>query len=118
MAQLDLDKRDFNSAAQEFLATLKLQPQNNDVLAGLAGAEYQAKDYTDALQAIDLLSQRRDLSLPTLFVRADCYDKIGKKPEALAAYQKFLSANTDTNSDMYFAAAERARELRREIQKK
>jgi tetratricopeptide (TPR) repeat protein len=117
LGRMDLDKKDYVHAAQEFLAALKLQPENGDALAALVNAEYLAKDYGYALKAIDLLSQRAPLSASTLFVRADCYDKLGKKPEALDAYDKFLAANTDRNSDMYFAATERARDLRREMGK-
>ncbi|HTZ75119.1 MAG TPA: tetratricopeptide repeat protein [Candidatus Aquilonibacter sp.] len=118
IAHLALDKKDYAQAAREFIAVLKLQPQNTDALAGLVTSEYFVKDYPDTLKAVDLLSQQAPLSAPTLFIRADCYDKLGKKPEALDAYEKFLSVNSDHDSDMYFAAAERARELRREIGKK
>jgi tetratricopeptide (TPR) repeat protein len=118
IAHLALDRKDYVEAAQEFIAVLKVQPQNTDALAGLVTAEYLIKDYPDTLKALNLLSQQAALSAPTLFIRADCYDKLGKKPEALDAYEKFLSVNTDHDSDMYFAAAERARDLRREIGKK
>ncbi len=118
MAHLALDRKNYVQAAQEFIAVLKLQPQNTDAIAGLVTAEYLVKDYPDTLKAVQLLAQQTSLSAPTLFIRADCYDKLGKKPEALGAYEQFLSVNTDHNSDMYFAAAERARDLRREIGKK
>jgi hypothetical protein len=45
-------------------------------------------------------------------------DKLGKKTGAPAAYEKFPAVSTDKNSDMYFAAAERARNLRRGTGKK
>jgi tetratricopeptide (TPR) repeat protein len=118
MAQLDLNRKDYVRAAEEFIAVLKLQPKDIDALAGLVSAEYLIKDYGDTLKAINLLSQQKALPVPTLFVRADCYDKLGHKAEALDAYDKFLAANTDHNSDMYFAASERARDLRREGGKK
>ncbi len=118
MAQLYLDRKDYADAAREFVTSLKIDPQNTVALAGLVSAEYSANDYTDALKAIDLLAQRERLSAQTLFVRADCYDKLGNKPEAADAYDKFLAANTDRNSDMYFAAAERLRVLRRELGKR
>ena len=118
VAHLALDRKNYALAAQEFIAVLKLQPQDADALAGLVTAEYLVKDYADTLKAVQLLAQQAPLSAPTLFIRADCYDKLGKKPEALSAYEQFLSANTDHNSDMYFAAAERARDLRRETGKK
>lgn len=118
MAQMYLARKDYPDAAKQFLAVLKIDPQNTLALTGLASAEYSANDYGDALKAIDLLSQREPLSVQTLFVRADCYDKLGNKPEAADAYDKFLAANTDRNSDMYFAASERSRVLRRELGKK
>lgn len=117
MARLYLDKKDYARAAEEFIADLKIQPTDGDALAGLVSAEYSVKDYGDTLKAIDLLSKQRALSTQTLFIQADCYDKLGKKPEALDSYDKFLAANTDRNSDMYFAAAERARILHRELGK-
>jgi tetratricopeptide (TPR) repeat protein len=117
MAQLDMSKKAYFDAAQEFLTVVKLQPQNGAALDGLANAEYLAKDYADAQKAIDLLAQQQALPPATLFVRADCYDKLGKKPEALDAYEKFLAANTDKNNDMYFAAAARERDLKRELRK-
>lgn len=117
MAHLYLDKKDYPHAAQEFVAALHIQPADSDALIGLVNAEYSAKDYPDTLRAIDLLSKQGALSAQTLFIRADSYDKLGKKPEALDGYEQFLAANTDRNSDMYFAAAERARILRRELGK-
>lgn len=117
MAHLYLDKKDYPRASREFVAALKIHPTDRDAIIGLVNAEYSARDYGDTLQAIDLLSKQTALSAQTLFIRADCYDKLGKKPEALDGYEKFLAANTDRNSDMYFAAAERARALRRELGK-
>jgi hypothetical protein len=65
-----------------------------------------------------LMEKREPLPLGSWFIRASCYDKLDQKPQALAAYQKFLSMNTDENSDMYFEAAARARTLTREIAEK
>ncbi|HKV48968.1 MAG TPA: tetratricopeptide repeat protein [Candidatus Acidoferrales bacterium] len=118
MAQLYLARKDYSDAARQFLASLKIDSRNTAAMAGLVSAEYSANDYGDALKAIDLLSQLEPLSIQTLFVRADCYDKLGSKSEAADAYDKFLAANTDRNSDMYFAASERSRVLRRELGKK
>jgi tetratricopeptide (TPR) repeat protein len=118
LGQAYAGKKDYVDAVREYQAALKISPRDRGTLVELASAEYMAKDYTDTLQAIDLLSQEGPVAAPTLFVRADCYDKLGKKPEALDAYERFLAANTDNNTDMYFAAAERARDLRKELGKK
>ena len=83
-------------------------------LLNLVEAEYQAGNYAGALQALDLLAKQKDLPTPSWYIRASCYDKLGQPAQALDAYQRFLQLNTDQNSDMYFAAAARARELARE----
>jgi len=115
IGQAALDKKDYRSAVREFATALGIQPADNLSLAGLVSAEYLGKNYAEALKAIDLLSQRETLPPASLFARADCYDKLGKKQEALDAYEKFLAVNTDRNGDMYFAASARARDLRREL---
>ena len=87
------------------------------MLKDLILAEYLNKNYPATLKALELLEQREALPLEA-GVRGNCYDKLGQKPEALAAYRKFLEMNTDENSDMYFEAAARARTLTREIAEK
>ena len=43
---------------------------------------------------------------------------MGQAKDALAAYQKFLSLNTDKNSNQYFEAAARARFLEKMLKEK
>ncbi len=118
LAQVYFNRKAYPDSVREYQAMLTLLPNNELTLRQLANVEYLAKDYVNALKYVDLLAQQSSLSVPDLFVRANSYDKLGKKPEALDAYDKFLAANTDRNSDMYFEAAERARDLRRELGKK
>jgi tetratricopeptide (TPR) repeat protein len=118
LGQTYFNKKDYAAAAREFASELSEKPNDAAALKELASAEYLAKDYGSALKTIAALEKTEKLPPPTLFVRADCYDKLGAKPEALAAYQEFLAANADQNSDMYFAATERVRDLRRETGKK
>ena len=97
---------------------LKASPNSEDVLKDLILAEYLSKNYPTTLKALELMEKREALPLGSWYIRASCYDKLNQRPEALAAYQKFLSMNTDENSDMYFEAAARARTLKREIDEK
>jgi hypothetical protein len=53
-----------------------------------------------------------------LFVRATCYDKLHRKAEAAAAYQKFLDANQGRDEKEEFQARERLKVLQRELSKK
>jgi tetratricopeptide (TPR) repeat protein len=113
-----LEKKDYANAANELIVALKAAPNSEDVLKDLILAEYLSKNYPTTLKALELMEKREPLPLGSWYVRASCYDKLNQRPEALAAYQKFLSMNTDENSDMYFEAAARARTLTREIAEK
>jgi superkiller protein 3 len=113
-----LEKKDYAGAVDELIVALTMNPKSDDVLKDLILSEYLAKNYPAALHGLDDLAKREELPLGSWFVRATCYDRLGQKPEALAAYQKFLSMNKDENSDMYFEASARARILTREIKEK
>jgi tetratricopeptide (TPR) repeat protein len=118
LGEVYLQKKDYPDAARTLITAYNLKPGALDVLTELVGAEYQAGDYAGALQGLDLLAKQRDLPAPSWYIRASCYDKLGQPVQALDAYQRFLQLNTDQNSDMYFAAAARARELAREVHDK
>jgi tetratricopeptide (TPR) repeat protein len=113
-----LENKDYANAANELIAALRANPQSEDVLKDLILAEYLNKNYSATLQALELMEKREPLPMGSWFVRAACFDKLNHLPEALAAYQKFLSMNKDENSDMFFEASARARTLTREIQEK
>lgn len=115
LGEVYLAKKDYPDATRALVVAYNLKPGTLDVLANLVTAEYQGGNYAGALQALDLLAKQKDLPAPSWFIRASCYDKLGQLAPALDAYQRFLQLNTDQNSDMYFAAAARARELTREL---
>lgn len=118
LGEVYLTKKDYPDAARSLIVAYNLKPGALDVLANLVEAEYQAGNYAGALQALDLLAKQKVLPAPSWYIRASCYDKLGQPVQALDAYQRFLQLNTDQNSDMYFAAAARARELARELHDK
>lgn len=116
--QVYLDKKDYPNAVRELIVAYKMNPGDNEVLGNLVAAEYLNKNYAAALEGLDVLTKRETLPLGALFIRATCYDKLGQAAEALDAYQKFLAANKDEASDMYFEATARARFLSRELEEK
>jgi tetratricopeptide (TPR) repeat protein len=118
LGEVYLTKKDYPDAARALIVAYNLKPGTLDVLVNLVEAEYQAANYAAALQALDLLAKQKDLPAPSWYIRASCYDKLGQPAQALDAYQRFLQLNTDQNSDMYFAAAARARDLAREVHEK
>jgi tetratricopeptide (TPR) repeat protein len=113
-----LEKKDYPNAVRMLSLSLKMTPSDNDILGDLIAAEYLNKNYSAALQGLDVLSKRKALPLGTLFIRATCYDKLGQAAQALGAYRQFLSLNRDETSDMYFEAAARVRFLARELKEK
>jgi Flp pilus assembly protein TadD len=113
-----IETKKYPEAISVLSAAFKMNPTSSDILGDIATAEFLNKNYQGALQAVDLLGQRKTLPLGSWFLRASCYDKLGQVQQALAAYQTFLHMNTDLNSDMYFIAAARVRALERELKDK
>jgi hypothetical protein len=49
------------------------------------------------------------------FVRGTCYDKLAQKPEAVAAYQKYLDLDQGSHDTQDFQARQRILSLQREM---
>ncbi|MGH9683606.1 MAG: tetratricopeptide repeat protein [Candidatus Acidiferrales bacterium] len=113
-----LEKKDYPDAVVALVAAYKMNPAANDVLGDLVTAQYLNKNYSGALQGLDLLSRRQELPAGSWFIRATCYDRLGDTVHALDAYKMFLQLNKNENNDMYFEASARARTLTRELQNK
>ena len=110
-----LQQKDYPGATGELTQALRIDSRLTEALRDLVAAEYLGGNYPAALQALDLLAQRETPHAGSWFIRATCYDKLGRKPEALAAYQKFLELNAGQTNDQYFEASARARLLAREL---
>lgn len=113
-----LQSKDYTEAVNQLLQANRLDPRANDVLGDLVLAEYNVKNYGASLQVLDVLSKRAPLPPESWFIRGACYDKLEQPEQALDAYQHFLQLNTNENSDMYFEASSRARDLKRELKEK
>jgi tetratricopeptide (TPR) repeat protein len=113
-----LQAKKYPEAVSQLLTANHLDPSANDVLADLVLAEYNTKDYPASLQVLNVLSKRAPLPPESWFIRGACYDKLEQPEQALDAYQHFLQLNTNENSDMYFEASSRVRDLAREVKNK
>lgn len=113
-----LETRDYPAAVRELNAALRLDPRSTDTLRDLVTAEYLQNNFSGTLAALDALAQRQPPNAGDWFVRALCYDHSNQPEQALAAYQKFLTMNTDQSSNLYFQATERVRFLQLLIKKK
>jgi Flp pilus assembly protein TadD len=113
-----LGEKDYAGAAREFAEALRINPADSGALRDGVSAMYLSGNYSGALKGLDLLEQREKPTDSIWFLRAESYDKLGDKPEALQAYEKFLSLHVGINDDRYFAATARVRALSREVRKK
>jgi tetratricopeptide (TPR) repeat protein len=109
-----LEQRQYPPAAHEFGIAFQLDPRMTPALRNWISAQFMAENYSAALGGLDLFEKREAATDGTRFVRAVCYDKLGRDAEALDAYQKFLAQHAGTNDDQYFEASARARILKRE----
>jgi tetratricopeptide (TPR) repeat protein len=96
-----------------------LNPQNYPAHANLATALYELKLYTDALPEYEwLVAAKPDVIVAYYFI-ATAHDYLGEYPEALASYEKFLSAaDYKTNQLEIEKVKLRLPTLRRQIQLK
>jgi protein O-GlcNAc transferase len=113
-----LQQRDFSAAERELRRALTLDGKQTDALRNLVSAEYLAGNYEGTLQLLDLLAKRESPLPIVLFVRATCYDKLQRKPEAVEAYKKFLDADNGHSDKEEFQAGERLKVLQKELTKK
>ena len=113
-----LKMKNYPDASRELAVALHIAPGDSDALRDWISASYLAGNYDAALAGLDQLEKQEKSTDAIWFLRAECYDKLGKKPQALEAYQKFLAIHLGTNDDEYFAATERVRELSRGAKRK
>jgi tetratricopeptide (TPR) repeat protein len=115
--QTKMELRDYGAAEKELRRSLELAPGNSDALRELVGVYYLSGQYEKTLSTLDLLAQRETLSPLSWFFRALSCDKLGRKPEAAAAYQKFLELDRGERPDQEFQAQARLTLLLRELGK-
>ena len=113
-----LEMKNYPAAARELNEAFRLDTKATETLRDLVAAEYLSEDYPATLAAMNVLEQQEAPKAGAWFVRASCYDHMGQPAAALAAYQKFLVMNTDTNSNEYFEAAARVRFLEKALKEK
>ena len=118
LGHVRLEQRDFPAAERELRQALALDRNQTEALRDLVAVYYLAEHYPAALAALDELEKRETPSAGSWFVRATCYDRLQRKAEALAAYQKFLALDQDHSDTRDFQARQRIRILTRELGQK
>ena len=115
MGRTKMELHDYPAAEKELLRALELAPANSDALRQLVGVYYLAAQYEATLSTLDLLAQRETPAPLDWFFRALSCDKLRRKPEAAAAYQKFLELDRGERPDQEFQAQARLKLLLREL---
>lgn len=118
LGRLHLEQRDFAAAERELARSLQLDPEQLDPLRDLISVYYLAEHYEAALRMMDRLAQRETPSAFSWFIRATCYDKLLRKAEAVAAYEKFLALDQGQSEKQGIQARARIRILKRELERK
>ncbi len=113
-----LEKRDFPAAERELRQALQLDRNWTDALRDLVAVYYLGERYQATLQILDELDRRETPGAGSWFIRATCYDKLGRKAEAVAAYEKFLALDQGHSENEGFQARQRIRILARELERK
>ncbi|HEV2177448.1 MAG TPA: tetratricopeptide repeat protein [Terriglobia bacterium] len=117
LGQTLLDEQKPADAEAEFRTALKLDPHNEEAAKGLASSLYIEKRYAEAAPLIAVLVRQPRASPGLYFLLATCYDHLRDRPQALAAYERFLSLSHGESPDQEWQAAQRAKLLRRVLGK-
>jgi tetratricopeptide (TPR) repeat protein len=112
-----LDEGEFGPAEAEFRAALKLDPQNREALHGLAATLYSEKRFPETIPLLEASTHEPNPPAEAFFLLATCYDHLRVNQKALEAYERFLDLAKDPNSDQVWQAQQRAKLLRRMLEK-
>ena len=115
MGHAKMELHDYSAAETELRRSLQLAPANPEALGELASVYYLSAQYDAVLSTLDLLAQRETPTAINWFFRALSCDKLGRKPEAAAAYRKFLELDRGERPDQEFQAQARLTLLLREL---
>jgi tetratricopeptide (TPR) repeat protein len=118
LGHLYLRAKNYPAAAKELAAALQLNPNDDTLLTNLVAAHYLGGDFAGALNVLAALEQRGPLTADEWYIRALCNDKVGRVPDAYAAFEKFLAMNNGAENNEYFVASARARALESELKNK
>ena len=115
MGHTKMELHDYAAAEKELRRALELAPANSDALHELVSVYYLSGQYEATVSTLDLLAQQETPRALDWFFRALSCDKLGRKPEAAAAYRKFLDMDGGQRPDQEFQAQARLRLLLREL---
>ncbi len=118
LGRIYLGKRDFASAERELKTALAADAKLADGWRDLSATYYLAGNCPASLDALERLARLETPNAGSWFVRATCYDKLGRVSDAIEAYQKFLELDRERNANQEFQAQQRIKFLKRVLEEK
>ena len=112
------DARRFADAAPQFFAATQIKADSKEAWNELAGALTLSDQYPNALAALDHVRALGQETPGNYYLRAIILDKLQQPKPALESYEKFLATSDGHNPDEEFKARQRARILRKELNKR
>jgi len=112
------DEKKLLPAASQFSAAAKLKPDSVAAWNELASVLIINENYAEGLAALDHIRALGKEIPGDFFLRAITLDRLKMKPQAIAAYQQFLSADSGAHPDQEFQARQRMRIIENELKKK
>ncbi len=117
------DRKQYQAAANQFVAAAKLKPNEAQTWSELGSMLYLIGALEPSLQAFDRARALGENTAGNWFLRAIILDKLRHaKPEfmkqAIEAYRQFLSMSQGQNPNQEFQARQRARILQNELEKR
>jgi tetratricopeptide (TPR) repeat protein len=112
------DSRQFPAAVAQFTEAVKLKPADAPAWRDLADMLYMAGDYERSLAAFDKVRDLGEDTAGNCFLRAIILDKLHQLKPALETYERFLAMSQGKNPNQEFQARQRARIIRRELERR
>jgi len=116
LGHVKIELRDYSAAIGLLAQAYSMDRNSPDALRELVNAFFLNGDYPETLGAMERLAKLEEPQPSSWFVRAICYDKLSRKAEAIAAYQKFLDLNHGQNDTQDFQARHRIITLQHELE--
>jgi tetratricopeptide (TPR) repeat protein len=115
VGRLYRDQKDYAQAENYFYKAAKLKPDSPEPWSELAGVFTVARQYPQALTALDRLRQMNAEKPGHFYLRAIILDKFHQVKPALANYQRFLQLSHGEHPDQEFQARGRVKVLEHQV---
>ncbi|HSW49775.1 MAG TPA: tetratricopeptide repeat protein, partial [Bryobacteraceae bacterium] len=112
------DLKKYPAAGEQFARAVQAKPDLAEGWAELAGVLILVENYPAALAALDRLKALGAEASGHLYLRAIILDKTRQLRPALESYEKFLEASQGKSPNEEFLARQRARIIRKELDRR